>query len=295
MAKRIAIPFALVLIAGLALGIVPYLTQKRDVTALTPAVAPLPPASLVPAGVKPGSSLCIHDLPLSPDGQVARIMTATGGKPGPALLVTAQGPGYDARTTVRAGWKEGNLEVPLKPPARSERGLLCFKNVGSSGFALMASGVGEKLARPTPYLDAQPLQQDVPLVFHKALPASMLSRAGALVDHAAVFSPLPVWLLWLLVALVLVGLPLAVAGALVVAARSAPAPLQATDAPPLPGSARIRGAARLRPVLTRSRALARRIPAWVVVAGIVLVALAFLYVWAARTTTFQPDEAQNVY
>jgi hypothetical protein len=293
MARRVAIPALIVLAAAVVLGVLPYLTAKREVTALTPAVPPLPPGSLVPAGINPGSRLCIRDLPFSPDGQVARVMTATGGKPGPAFVMRAQGPGYDASTTVPAGWKEGALEIPIRPPAQPLRGSLCFVNTSRSQFAVMASGVGQKLARPTPYLDAQPLQQDVPLVFDKAKPASMLNRAGALVDHAAVFSPLPAWLIWILIACALLVVPAAAIGALAVAARSGPAPVQAATPAAVPGAGLARRAREAAPV-RRARGAAGRIPPWVFVAGIVVLAWAFAYFWARRVTTFAPDETLYV-
>lgn len=219
MAKRALLAALLVFAGGALVFLLPFATQTREATALTAAVPPLPPGSLVPAAIKPGSELCIRDLPFSPDGEVARVQTATGGRPGPAFELRAQAPGYETRSQVRAGWKEGALEIPLQPPPRAGRGTLCFRNTGTAELTLLASGVGQKLARPTPYLDGQALQQDVPLVFRKAKPASMTSRFGELIDHAAVFSPLPAWALWLLLACVLVALPVAAVAGVVAASR----------------------------------------------------------------------------
>src|SRR5205807_1840153 len=106
-----------------------------------------------------------------------------------------------------AGWKEGALEIPIRPPATSLRGTLCFENSGATPFSIMASGVGQKLARPQPYLNATALQQDVPLWFHRAKRASLVSRTGALIQHASVFTPLPGWFIWLLLGAVLAGVP----------------------------------------------------------------------------------------
>src|SRR3954447_24164924 len=198
MARRAALA-ALVVIAAGTLGLlIPFLAHKREATALTPAVPPLAPGSLIPAGIDPGHQLCIHDLPFAPDGQIARVLTATGGKPGQPLLVTATGPGYRARTPVRAGWHDGPLEIPIMPPRTSLHGTLCFRNTGTRQVALMASGVGQKLARPVAYLDQQPLGQDVPLVFHRAKRATTFNRAGAIIGHTAALSLLPAWLLWVL-------------------------------------------------------------------------------------------------
>lgn len=293
MPRRVLLSAALVVVAGTLLLLVPFLTAKREVTALTPAVPPLPPGSLVPANIKPGSELCIRDLPMSADGQVARVLTASGGRPGPALTVKADAPGYSATTNVRAGWNEGPLEIPIKPPAHSLRGSFCIRNAGKGEFAVMASGVGQKLAHPQPYLDTQALQQDVPLWFHKAKRASALSRTGALIDHAAVFSPLPVALIWLLLAAVLVGIP---ALLLLAFSRAVAAPVvspRTATAPPLPGAARAR---RIwaSPRSARARGFVTGLPVGVWIAAIALATTIYIYVWASRVTAFTPDETLYV-
>src|SRR3954451_25278290 len=106
MPRRIVISALVVFVAGAVLFLIPFLTQKREVTALTPAVVPLPPGSLVPATLKPGSELCVRDLPFASDGEVARVLTSSGGRPGSQLAVHATAPGYTASPAVAAGLKE---------------------------------------------------------------------------------------------------------------------------------------------------------------------------------------------
>ena len=309
MRRRFVISALVVFALGAVLGLIPFLTAKREATALTEAVPPLPPGSLVPATLKPGAKLCIRDLPMAHDGQVARILTATGGQPGAPIAVTANGPGYSATTNVPGGWKEGPLEIPMRPPAGSLRGTLCFRNAGTVPFSIMASGVGQKLARPQPYLDGQALQQDVPLWFHRAKQASLVSRAGALIDHAAVFEPLPPWFLWLLLAAVLVGIPLLTIRAVGLTADAPVADAEASaeparsgeparserwaPAPPVPGAGLVRGI-RESPRTARAVGLIGRIPGWAVLAAIALGAAIFVYVWASRVTTYTNDETLYV-
>src|SRR3954447_13364406 len=296
MPRRIVISALVVFVAGALLFLIPFLTAKREVTALTPAVVPLPPGGLVPATLGPGSELCIRDLPMSPDGQEARIITATGAQPGPALAVRAIGPGYVARTRVPAGWTEGPLEVPLKPPPTSLRGSLCFRNAGKADFSVMASGVGQKLARPQPYLGKQALQQDVPLTFHRAKQASLLSRTGAVIDHASVFTPLPKPLIWLLLIAVLVAFPLlpllAMRSAVAVDGDLVPAET-APGAPPFPGARRLRRI-RTSPWVARVGAAIRRIPVGAVLALIGIAGAVYVYIWGIRVTTYTPDETLYV-
>jgi hypothetical protein len=295
MARRVALTGAAVLVVLAAVFLIPFATRKREVTVSAPAGPPLPPASLVPATIKPGSRLCIRQLALSPDDQVARVLVQTGGRPGPPLRVDVTAPGYSATSTVQPGYRDGPLEIALTPPRRSMRGDLCVQNTGRAAMSILASGVGEKLSRPQPELDGTQLQQDVPIVFHERAQASLANRTGELIGHASVFTPLPRWSLWLLLALVLLVLPAAAIGA-VAKAAAAPAALpraqRVTAAPPLPGAGLV---ARVRPPLRRAARPLRRVPTWAWVTAIVLAACVFFYVWANRTTTFQPDEAQNVY
>jgi hypothetical protein len=66
------------------------------------------------------------------------------------------------------------------------------------------------------------IDADTYLVFYANGPASALDRAGAIVDHMSAFRPAVVgpWLLWPLLALVVIGVPGGVLWAALRAARA---------------------------------------------------------------------------
>jgi hypothetical protein len=198
---------AIAMLVAAAAFFVPYLTKKREVVESTPSVAPLPPGGLVPMTLQPGDDLCLPDIPLTPRSEVVRFSASAPGGAGGPLEVSLKGPGLRSATRLAGGWRNGMLDVPLSPPRSSVRGSICIKNVGSRPASVMGTEPGQKFARPTPLVNGVPHVQDVPMTFHRRSPASLVARTGDVVDHAAVFSPIPAPLLWALLFLVLLGIP----------------------------------------------------------------------------------------
>jgi hypothetical protein len=282
-----------VVVLGALLFIRPFATREREYLASTPAAPSLftPP---VPLELKPGDQLCDKDLPLDHDSQLARFSFYTYGKRGVPLAVSASGPGYSYRGTFPGGWAEGPVELPLRPPAQSMDGQICVKNTGSRKVAIQATPVGQRFSRPQPYLNGGPLEQDVPLTLHRRKPANLIAQTPRALRHASVFVPFAPWALWILLALVLLGIPAAV---VVAVSRAAVEPVGPTP-DPLPLAPRVplsRLARRARGPARVVAARARRVPTRAWLALLLVVALAFTYLWASRMGSFQNDESQNVY
>lgn len=287
----------LVVVIGALLFIRPFATREREIISSTPASPSLftPP---VPLDLQPGDELCVKDLPIDRDSQLARLVVLTDGKPGSPLAVSASGPGYSFHGMHAGGFPEGPVELSLRPPPRSLDGQICVRNKGSRKIAIQATPVGQRFSRPQPYLNGGPLEQDVPMTLHRANSASLIAQTPRALQHAAVFVPFAPWMLWILLVLVLAGIPAAM---LVALARAASAPAGAVPDPSLHAPAVPLGSllGRARPpataALERVRALARRVPPAAWLGLFVVVAIAFTYLWASRMGTFQNDESQYAY
>src|SRR3954452_7506591 len=127
--------------AGLLLAVllfrgIPYLTQQREVSSATP--TPNAVGAVSPIMLKPRSQVCSTLVTFSPDSQVARVVAVgDAAKKGPALSVTASGPGYKASSPVPAGYPgTGPVEVRLKTPQKSLIGQFCVRNDGPAQAVL---------------------------------------------------------------------------------------------------------------------------------------------------------------
>jgi hypothetical protein len=198
----------------------PWATQKRTVVASTP----VPPAlfSVTPAPLPPGSSACMDQVTMDSRSQVVETGVNAGSGKGPPLEVTTSGPGYRATTRVPGGYASTPaLTFRITPPDHELLGRICFRNAGKRKISLNGTSEFRTLGRPSLSIDGASQPYDVQLKFYGQRPASYLSQAGAILDHATTFTPgifgRP--LLVLLALLALVGIPLGAFGALAIAAR----------------------------------------------------------------------------
>src|SRR4051794_20983076 len=198
-----------VVLLGALLFIRPFATREREYLSSVPAAPSLFQAP-VPVELKPRDQICVKDMPLDRDSQLARFFFYTYGKRGVPLAVSASGPGYSFRSTYPGGWAEGPVELPLRPPAHSIDGQICVSNKGRRKVAIQATPVGQRFSRPQPYLNGGPLPQDVPLTLHRRKPGTLIEQIPRGLQHAAVFVPLATWALWILLVLVVLGIPAAV-------------------------------------------------------------------------------------
>jgi hypothetical protein len=203
-----------------AILFVPWATESRTVIASIPVAPPL--FGITPAPVGPGKQACMTQVTFDRFSQIGRIGATTGGKPGPAITITASGPGYRATSSIPAGYGDDTgLQFQLTPPQRELIGEICFLNRGPGTLTLNGTNEFRTMGRPSLLIDGVPQLYDVQLSFFARDGASYLSRAGAIFRHAAIFTPdlLPRVVIALIALLALIGIPAGAIAALAIAIR----------------------------------------------------------------------------
>ncbi|MBS1868509.1 MAG: hypothetical protein JSS99_02500 [Actinobacteria bacterium] len=221
---------AVVLVVA-AIWFVPWLTRAGEATSSTPVRTELlAPHAIV---LRAGQRACVASVPFEPRGRVAQVTIARAARvPTRLALETSAGGGYRASALARVPARyAGTLDVPFAPPPRSTIGTLCVRNPGPRTVALAGTVHPWAIVRPRMTLDAQPVAEAFTLTLHEASRRSLLARVPQLVDRATALGAAGPWLLWLLIALLVVGLPAAVTAALWLALR-APTPSTAAGAAP---------------------------------------------------------------
>jgi hypothetical protein len=207
MSRWVALP-ALVTCALAAALFVRFLTKEREVVAATPSPRPLFQVSLVE--VRPDEKLCISDVTIPEDARQLRVQVRTFGRPGPELDVTLQARGYRERLMVPGGYGDAAvIAAPMNPPATARLGEVCLGLRGSAPISLVGSNEGRTQSRPEGHVGGNNATADTYLAFYERGSASALDRTGEIVDRMSAFRPAVVgpWLLWPLLALVILGVP----------------------------------------------------------------------------------------
>lgn len=220
MSRWVLVP-ALVLCAVAAALSVRFLLEDRDLVAGTPSPRPL--FDLTPLELPPGAPLCIDDVTIPDTARELRLQVATVGAPGPALDVRLQADGYDERLTVPGGYGPGALiALPMAPPRTTRLGRVCVEHDGAVPLSLTATTEERTLSRPRGTIGGEPVEPDAYLAFTERRTGTALAHAGDIVDRMSAYRPGIVgpWLLWPLLALVLVGVPGGIVWAVLRAVRS---------------------------------------------------------------------------
>ena len=198
---------AAVLIAAIVLTLV-WAGEKRDVVASTPQPPPLYETDLL--GLKPGEKACWGEVTLVPSGTVAQFrVTSEGGPPVP-LTFSVSAPGYRSSVDIPATWRDNDLlTARIDPPPRPLHGEACVEHTGTG-----TNRVGLYAAEDqSPILDASAAGRDkdeIPVLrFVEDGPGTVGGHASEIADAIGAFRPgfVGPWLVWLLLVLVVVGLP----------------------------------------------------------------------------------------
>jgi hypothetical protein len=170
------------------------------------------PAVRVAADLPPGESACSMAIDVPADFSRVRLSTASFGRPGPPLTVTAGA----ARGTVAGGYPDNSaVEARLETVREGERVEVCVANDGDHRVALLGSPPDTP-----PYDLANPgLGPAIGIVFLRDKPSSMAALVPEAFERASLFRPgwVGAWTFWILLGLVVVALP----GLLAAAYRSA--------------------------------------------------------------------------
>lgn len=196
----------------------PFLDQRRAVVASTPSLEGI--QSLKEVRLRPGQRGCIQTLPLDPqDHRLRLVLWAHAARPVP-LSFALRGRGYAARGRF-AGYPAGGpapVIAPVSPaPPAAFDGTLCVRNEGRHSVGLVGTDEPNSLTLPSTRVDGGAESPVDPAVtFLDGPDASILSRAGTVIGRVSDFTGgvMPVWLLWPLALLIVVGVPAGTALAL---------------------------------------------------------------------------------
>jgi hypothetical protein len=210
--------FAGLAAAGIVALLVAATVDKRDL-AFTLGVQPAEVAAIA----QPGQTVCQGPIDVPTSASAVAFKASTAGRPGPPILVTARTSagqvigqakvpgGYPDATTLRAG--VGGI-------SEGRTLSLCFRNQGRTALGLY--GNGPAAARTSiATLDGANVGTDLTLVFERRKSRSMLAALPDMFDRAALWHPgwVEPWTFWVLLALVLGGVPLLLWRALAEAER----------------------------------------------------------------------------
>ena len=205
----------------------PYLQEKHRIATAVPQPYPLFAVALVE--LHPGQRACSDEVDLLPGRQDAEIRVGTFGKPPQPLLMTLTGAGYATSVGEPASYVDNSLiDFAFNGPARPLIGSVCVTNRGTRKIALYASADRTK-SRSTTTVGGRVSDANFDLAFYSPRPRSLLERMGDILRQVKLFhANVAVWLLWVLLALFVAGVPLAALAAVSLAAR------RGTGAPPAP-------------------------------------------------------------
>lgn len=200
----------------------PWLEREHAIPTTTPGLFPLFARADIP--LAPGSTACVAPVRLDPAlGRALIIVRSShGAQP---LRFVATGPGYKTTTiaTTPATSTDEQLVATLLPPTQVIDGRLCVTNDGRHTVVLVATNEARSLTISKTTVDGHPAPADARAVLlilepHDRSPGSSFDE---LARHLSALSggSVPVWLVWPLSLLFVLGVPLMTFVALVVALR----------------------------------------------------------------------------
>jgi len=171
--------------------------------------------------VRRGEQACISPVPLEPALRTVRMLLQARGTQASPLQIELRGAGY--RGTGRfAGYRPGaattvDSAVSPAPPSDAD-GVLCLRNAGRRAVGLVGTDEPLSATLPATTIDGKPAGAVDPAITFLGAPPqqSIISRAGTILGRASDLTGgfVPLWLLWPLTLLLVLGAPLALAWAL---------------------------------------------------------------------------------
>jgi len=215
------------LATGLALAVVALAFVTEMLPGLlrqTPASAgtPVPFGTPAPADLTlhPRSEACQQGIAIDPSVATATVAARpTAGSALPPLLLTLSGTRYRAQTLIASQPGSARITVPISPPAHAVIGKVCVRDAGTRQVVLSGTGDPRVLTRTRATVNGREVAGAFILTFAERRPRSAIAALPDLIERAATFSAAGPWLYWLLLPLVVLGVPLLVAGALLLSLR----------------------------------------------------------------------------
>lgn len=200
--------------------VLPRLERELHPTVGTP--VPTGMRAPAPIELRPGQQACVENVVFDPAGERLNLYLLPGVSwPTPPLDVTLDAPGYAVSERVRQTERwDPHLAIPVEPPRRATTGSVCVRNAGRVTTALDATADPRVLQTRRARLDGAELATAFLITFSAQERSTPAEGINETIDRAATFSWVGPWAYWILLALVAVGVPLLILGALYRALRS---------------------------------------------------------------------------
>jgi hypothetical protein len=223
------------LVAGLA-----YLDKARPAIWATPTSEPYDVSQLTPIAVPGHGRICVDGMPWAPQARFVQLRVLPGPRARTAAIgVAATGPGgYRADAQILGGLAQNaRATVPIRPARKEITGTLCVTNEGARPLSFYGVPTADRLGAPVKVtLDGKPVpDRQLSVTLLQSRDKSILGRLGTVLSHVATFRPIGPWLVWILLALLLVGAPVGVALALARASAEDDELEEDAPATPAPG------------------------------------------------------------
>jgi hypothetical protein len=213
---------ATLVIAGVLIWFLPYLTVQRPVMTGVPASAAISAASEF--AVSPHESACMQSVTIEANSHQIEFgvrPVTLGGAGGPPMEVILSAPGYRSVAHLVGGYPGGRAALAITPPANSVIGSACFLDVGKQKALLDGTSEARTMSRSPMVVGAQPVVGDIAITFTAAGTKSLLGQMGEVVEHASNLTDrlVPPWLIYVIAVLVLFGVPSSIVAAVYFALR----------------------------------------------------------------------------
>jgi hypothetical protein len=208
--------FTAVAAAGLVASLAASIVDKREL-AFTLGVQP----AAVAAVAKHGQTVCQGPIDVPAAASTVAFEVDTAGKPGPPIAIATRGPAGEiaGRGSVPGGYANGaTLHAAVGGITEGATLTLCFRNDGRGSVGLYGNGpAAARTSAAT--LDGAGVGTDLTLVFERSDSHSLLAALPDVFQRAALWHPgwIGAWSFWVLLALLLAGVPLLLRRALAAA------------------------------------------------------------------------------
>ena len=215
--RRALVAFALTLALGLVAVLAFGLLKENDL-AFTLDVQP----NILAADLGPTSTVCQRPVQVREPFTSIEFFVGTYEQPGSRLIFTVRDETREplGRGVLAAGYPDGSRPtVNVGRIGAGQRVAVCVRNDGSRRVALFG-GSGAAAPGSAAFLDGESTETDVYLRFLEERPTSLLALVPQMIERASVFKPgwVGEWTYWALMALVMIGVPVAL-GLSIVATR----------------------------------------------------------------------------
>ncbi len=201
---------ALLVVVGMLIWFVPYLGQSRRPVSSTGASPPF--YSITPVLLAPGSLACMTNVTIDTNAGLAQFVAIPGPQAAPPLRVSARGPdGYHSPAVrLPGGYRNPTPQIAaIRPPTHALIGQLCVRNVGRVAVSLTGTTEKRTSGREQTVIDGRAVKPDVSLQLLQNRTPTLLEQTPEALQHMATFKGpfVSTALLWLLLVLVVLGVP----------------------------------------------------------------------------------------